>query len=1511
VSTSTVGPKTKNVNKLVKPNEIIIIAAVADTAALFATVDIAGVTCELLVDTGASASVINTPIFAKLPLEVRESLKPVKVGLRSVNGDPVRAVGMVDVEVGLANKGCRVDLVVADIGMPGILGMDVMSKLKCAVDIPARELVVDSDILLLNSLTTEGTRSVHMMGSQNIQPNCEQLVTLKVVRQPEKGKVIGIIEPNGAFERDYNLKITPTLVDTDTDEIRVMITNLTDRVTHVTDQVEMATLQPVDLVMPVIGVDRESNETEVLITPESGGSEINSGVGRPKGNGNQTSSQDAGQNKPGKDKVSNQVFENKINTIGNHVGKMSRPPSTSKKPRGELKESQEAQLPEHMRPLIEGMDQRFSKPDMEEIITLLVEYEDIFIQPGGKLGRTDIVRHKIDTGEASPIKQRMRRTPHAQRELIDEEVKKMIELGVVEESDSPWSSPIVLVRKKDGTMRFCIDYRKLNSVTKKDAYPLPRIDESFDTLGGSQYFSTLDLASGYWQVAMDEGDREKTAFTTYSGLYHFRVMPFGLATAPATFERLMDKIMRGIQWKKCLVYLDDIICLGVHLKDAIQNLEEVFRRIRKSGLKLKPSKCDLLKEQVQFLGHMVNREGIQCDSKKIEAVKDYPKPKNIHDVRAYLGFVGYYRKFIPNFATKAVPLTKLLKKEEPFAWGPTQEEAFQELREPLMKEPLLVYPDLTQPFILDTDASGFALGGVLSQVRDGRERVIAYSSKTLSRTERNYCTTKRELLGVVSMIHHFRPYLWGRTFTLRTDHAPLKWLLNFKDAEGMVARWAARIAHYNFELIHREGKKHGNADGLSRCHQCSNDGCQADGISPKRKPREASQQEAILPELSGEEWPYGLPSGEEIESEGESTSEEEGPEEEEVRGRVCPVGQTKADKTKGPEKESESDEKDAKLDPFGQEISLQELAEKQQQDPDIKVLLEWKKKWTEKPEWKEVRVKSQTVKTLWQQWDRLDVHKGLLRRKQKVDWREEPLSQWVVPLRMRPAIMKELHNQKFSGHLGITKTVNRVKARMYWPGMNEDVTRWCAGCYKCITRKPKTGPKSYPLGQAPVGDRLERVAMDILEPGVITEQGNRYVLVIGDYFTKWTEAYAIPDHTAYTVAEVFVTQFVCRYGVPQKIHTDQGREFESDLFVEICKLLGGEKTRTVPYHPQGDGMIERFNRTLLAMLSAVVNEQQDDWDDHLPYVMAAYRSSVQATTGCTPNMMMLGRESTLPIDLTLTTPGDTIFPQEPQEYVQWVREATQMAHEYARKNLKTNMIRQKRAYDQKTAIRIYPVGTWVLYWYPPKGRRKLGLGWTGPYLVIQNAMGWVLKIQKDPDGKIKTVHINDLKKYTGHTNQLPWVKFHEKPGKEIMGTQKVAMNEENQEAEGTDLNSGEQRKEEFKKGGDMTLEIETEDHSLPGDNWEQGIEQSEIEEEDVNKEPLENKEPSVNKEPLENKEPSVNKEPFENSEPSENKEPTKDKEPLAKKKEPPDLLEVNQYRRSRRKKKPPDRLGYS
>ncbi|CAK1601322.1 unnamed protein product [Parnassius mnemosyne] len=349
-------------------------------------------------------------------------------------------------------------------------------------------------------------------------------------------------------------------------------------------------------------------------------------------------------------------------------------------------------------------------------------------------------------------------------------IEGMVKDGVIEPSSSPWCSTVVLGKKKDGSMRFCFDYRRLNDVTKKGSYPLPRIDDTLDMLTGVKWFSTLDLKSGYWQVEIDPKDKEKTAFSTGKGLWQFKVMPFGLCNAPATFERLMELVLPGLIGDACLVYLDDIIIVGRRFEVHLQNLERVLMKIQSTNLKLSPKKCSLFKRQVSFLGYVVSEEGIRTDPDKIAAVKDWPVPKD----------------------------------------------KTQELKNRLCKTPIVGYPDAGKEFIVDTDASDIGLGSVLSQRNRDQEIVIAYFSKSLSKPERNYCVTRRELLAVVKSLEHFSKYLLGRKFHLRTDHAALKWLLQFKNPEGQVARLIELLQEYDFVIEHRSGKSHGNADALSR-----------------------------------------------------------------------------------------------------------------------------------------------------------------------------------------------------------------------------------------------------------------------------------------------------------------------------------------------------------------------------------------------------------------------------------------------------------------------------------------------------------------------------------------------------------------------------------------------------------------------------------------------------------------------------------------------------------------------
>ena len=447
---------------------------------------------------------------------------------------------------------------------------------------------------------------------------------------------------------------------------------------------------------------------------------------------------------------------------------------------------------------------------------LLEKYRGVFAFKGDPLGKIDNWVHRIDTGEHPPIKQNPYRTSEAQKLQIQECINEMMEKGVIVPCVSSWASPVTLVPKKDGTIRFCIDYRKLNAITKDDLYPIPRLDEPLALMRGSKYFSVMDCDSCYWQIPLDRKSMEKTTFTCHLGTFMFKVMPFGLKCAPASCVRAMDRIFKDENRRISFIYMDDLICYSDTPEEHIRRLSILFDRMTEHGLKLKAKKCQFANDSVNYLGHTITVEGISPDRSRLQALLENPAPSSVDNIRSFLGFCGFYRNYVINFTMIAAPLTKLLKKNSTFVWGEEQQVAHQTLIKALINAPILAHYDPAQKTELRVDASNLGLGAHLVQIDGERKQLLACASRTLLKHERNYSTTEKECLAIVFGLKKFRPYLFGRKFTVVTDHCGLCYLMSAKDLENRLARWSLKVMDYDFEIIYNKGAKHQDADYLSR-----------------------------------------------------------------------------------------------------------------------------------------------------------------------------------------------------------------------------------------------------------------------------------------------------------------------------------------------------------------------------------------------------------------------------------------------------------------------------------------------------------------------------------------------------------------------------------------------------------------------------------------------------------------------------------------------------------------------
>ncbi|MEZ4720247.1 MAG: RNase H-like domain-containing protein [Flavobacteriales bacterium] len=948
-------------------------------------------------------------------------------------------------------------------------------------------------------------------------------------------------------------------------------------------------------------------------------------------------------------------------------------------------------LHSHIAELIENIPDYVTGDNKTKIVKLLQEYQDVFSRHEFDLGETNLIDHEIITGDAKPVRQSLRRHPVQMLEKIDEYVDQLLGADVIKEENSPWASNIVLVRKKDGSVRFTVDYRQLNEVTRKDTYPLPRIDECLDALSGAKYYSTFDLRSGFFQIKLNENSSEKTCFITRKGSYSFKRLPQGLCNSSSSFQRVMNVVMRGLNYNICLIYLDDIIIFSSTIDDHLERLKILFQRLRDANLKLKPSKCQLMKERVEFLGHVVSEDGVETNPEKIKAIIEWPTPTTIKHIRQFLGLCSYYRRFIPEFAAIAAPLHSLTGKGKRFAWGQEQQVAFDNLKTALTTSPVLALPTDDGNFILDVDASQFSIGAVLSQIQSGEERVIAYSSRLLNRLERNYCVTRKELLAFIFYLKKFRQYLLGRRFLARTDHAALQWLRKTPEPIGQQARWLEIMEEFDFSIQHRSGNKHINADSMSRipqqifdCDECS-----------------AAKDETRTAQVNRIQFEQQIMT----------------------------------------------------------EFSKQELATETANDTQLAKLIQLINDNAPLNS-KTVNSVDGATKIYYAQKDRIKIHDGIIYRKfYTID---EPKDVWQVipPVKLRNLIIDECHGGWNGGHFSNKRTCEKVRQKAYWVGWRADVINRLKQCEPCAKYHRGSLPRTGELQTELMGEPWERISIDVCGPFPKSSSGYKFILTVIDSFSKWAFAFAIRNHEASTIGRILVEKVFAYFGVCKELLSDCAPEFEGRLFQNICSLMEIKKLRTSGYKPSTNGAIERFHRTLNSMLGKMVNENQRNWDELLPHVMAAYRATPHSSTSYSPNFLILGHETRAPIDLVLGSPPDTCEVKTYDEFTARRQAIMEKAYALVRTHLGVAAARQKARYDLRVRRATYNVGDWVWFYYPRRYKKrspKWQRMYFGPYLIIEVIGEVNLKIQKSKRMKPKIVHVDKVKRYYGNP-PISWLK---------------------------------------------------------------------------------------------------------------------------------------------------------
>lgn len=988
-------------------------------------------------------------------------------------------------------------------------------------------------------------------------------------------------------------------------------------------------------------------------------------------------------------------------------------------------------------------------PEAAELLReLCLENIDLFSDGKKELSATTLFEAPIEVAEGACVSKPPYRQSLEQKKKTREQIKELLELGVISRSTSPWSSPITIVRKKDGSPRFCVDFREVNKTLSVPSYPLPRIDDVLQCFEGKKFFSVLDLVSGFWQIPIRKEDRHKTAFVTSDGLFEWNRLPFGLASSPAYFQKLMDLVIAGMKWTCAIAYIDDIIIYSDTLEHHMADLRRLFVALRAANLKLKPQKCILGAAEVHYLGHIVSRNGISPNPDKTRAIDEFPVPRNVTELRRFLGLAQYYRRFIRDFSQLAFPLFGLLKKDVKFHWSTVCSNAFNGLKKELTSSPVLAHPDLARPFIIECDASSVGFGAVLMQRDDkDEERVIAYASKSLTPYQRKWTATELEAGALIYALETFRTYISGNKTLVRTDHSPLPWLRQNKDKSYKLTRWVLRLQEFDIEIQHKSGRRMPHVDALSRapidddkapieldvfperavllvqlsvdtlpCHVIWNDPARSTPLwqafspvnfaclpylkehvraihtvaSASNDTRESNQQNGAAMSERDEE---------SAGDNGENALTEEAPQQ---TGDQCLWDQP-------PEP------------PF---LARTELTTAQENDPFCVKLRSYLHRLVEdQPPWI-IRLHPAVVDGLLT----VTVKKG------------KPVV--VLPASLREQVIFTHHLAYYAGHFGVYKTVARLALRYYWPRMKRHVKAFIAKCMFCLTYKPKYKMPTWL--QLPLGVPCEIVAMDLYGPLPVTLHRHEYILALLDHHTRWCELVPLRQTTVEDIACALHTYWFSRFGVPRVLLSDNGPQFTAALLARLCKVYGIRRVFSTPYHPRGNSIVESFMRSIRTALHLVHVVGERRWDELLPAAAMAYRSTPHSSTGFSPFFLLTGTEMVLPLSRSWDEPYSGFCGP------QWLRALWECRQALIRQH--SAETRRRLAIVKKEGH--FPIGSWVGIRRPAAetvthgNSSKFLRQFVGPYRVLRQLPNQVsYEIQDYVTGITRKVNRLNLKLY--------------------------------------------------------------------------------------------------------------------------------------------------------------------